>query len=160
VCTDERSAASRSILGRPINQPDAHADPIPTTAALAFVRGRPEFIDSDIDEDGVWAIFVHTVPLMLLFNREPDPIAPNQPLSREQKLAATEVPDSSTAMLINTLGVAFADETPFIKPLLQGNGYSTIVDPGTVESLRAFNDDGVFYMSAPVPRILIAHLTS
>lgn len=115
------------------------------TAALNFVRARPEFIDSDIDEDGVWAIFVDAVPLMLFFNRE----ANADPMDRPgQGRAPTEVPDHSTAMLINTLGPYYVDETILIKPLLQGNGYSTIVDPGTVESLRAFNDDGVFYFSA------------
>ena len=112
-------------------------------AALAFVRARPEFIDSDIDEDGVWAIFVDAVPLMLLFNRDPDPVPLNRLLPREQR-ASTEVPDSTSARLINTLGPVFADLTPRYEPLLSANGYATIVDPGSVESLRAFNNDGVY----------------
>ena len=116
-------------------------------AALAFVRTRPEFVDSDIDEDGVWAFFVDAVPLFLLFNREPDP-NPIASLPELGERAPTELPDNATAMLINTLGPAFTDVIPFVKPLLQGNGYSTIVDPGTVASLQAFNDDGIFFMYA------------
>ncbi len=126
-------------------------------AALAFVRTRPEFVDSDLDEDGVWAFFVDAVPLFLLFNREPDPAPPDLRWPLSLGRAPTEVPDNSTAMLINTLGPVFADVIPVVKPLLQGNGYSTIVDPGTVESLRAFNDDGVFFIYAHggMPRIPI-----
>ena len=112
-------------------------------AALAYVRARPEFVDSDINEDGVWAIFVDAVPLMLLFNREPDP-EPLSILRPPTGRAPTEVPDSSTAALINTLGPAFADLTPRYAPLLSGNGYTTVIDSGSVESLRIFNNDGVY----------------
>jgi hypothetical protein len=114
-------------------------------AALGFVRARPEFIDSDINEDGVWAVFVDAVPLMLLFNRDPDlePVALNWLPPREQS-ASKEVPDSPTARLINTLGPFFADLTSRYEPLLSANGYATVIDPGSVESLRAFNNDGVY----------------
>ena len=113
------------------------------TAALAFVRERPEFVDSDINEDGVWAIFADAVPLMLLFNREDDPAPLNMRLVPPGR-APTDVPDSSTARLINTLGPYFADLTPDYEPLLSSNGYATVIDPGTVEDFRAFNNDGVY----------------
>ncbi len=100
-----------------------------------FLKGRTEFEQSGIDEDGVWAIYPDGVPLMILDNRQPDPsvrsVAP--PIVTRR----TDVPKSRKARLLFTLPAGFISELPMIRAYLENNGYEVTIDPGTVASLRA-----------------------
>lgn len=117
------------------------------TRIAGFLQGRPEFAQSGLDEDGVWAIYPDGVPLMILDNRAPDPVARSLALP-PTLTRRTNVPGSRKARLLFTLPAGFNSELPIVQAYLQANGYEVTVDPGTVASLKAVAGDGVFYMGA------------
>jgi hypothetical protein len=155
VPPDTRAAAlqtirdfQRSVAGQ--------ARDVQRTRLADFLRTRSEFIGSGVNEDGVWAVFSDGVPYMFLDNRRPDPAARSVPAPPSSVSRGTDLPGSRTARLINTMGSAYENEVPQMRPFLENNAaingggesYRVVVDPGTVESLRILPGDGVFYMSS------------
>lgn len=70
------------------------------------------------------------------------------PGTREHDAASSSIPSSKRARLINTMGTAFINSVPVLRPWLTNAGYDVVVpSDGSVETLRGVTGDGVVYFS-------------
>jgi len=78
-----------------------------------------------------------------------DGVSPLPQAAASPAAADYELPQSVQATLISTLGYpCFEKSIPLIKPLLDSNGYSTVISTGSVPDLLNEHGSGIFYMDA------------
>ena len=143
----QRSTSIQAVLDK-VN--GAANQPRDTRLALLldYLESRPEIIGSGRNEDGVWAIYQDGFPLMILDNRKPEDVPPDEVPPFSPALAGTNVPTSTRARFIRTRGSACINEIPRLARLVSAKGYAVVTDPGSIETLRTVTGDGIFYMGA------------
>jgi len=180
VSKEERFAAFDQVEQK-LSSIELNGDPAQSEQIAALLRTMPEFTAVVVEENVITAQFKDGVLYMIANNRPggDTPGAPPRnkvfdvraslpvaPMARtikpdDERRAqsapgkSNRIPESKTAVLINSMGTAFCDIRPTISGWLSNAGYSVTMLDGTVENLRnGVKNAGVVYFNghgAPFP---------
>lgn len=124
------------------------------TTVLAFLQSRPDIDSAGESPDGLWAFTQDGVPLCLWNNRGADPAD----VVASERLAAplgTATPGGAPARFSVTVGAGFVLASPRLSSLLQGNGYQTTTDAGSLESMKGVHAESVYFLNTHGGAVLV-----
>jgi hypothetical protein len=155
---DQRAAALESVRAKfeDLSNTVTSEDDV-NQQLLTFIRSRSEFSAAGISTDScVWATYTDGVGLTVVNNRKP-PVQPaslshsTESAARRLNARPENLPDSTTAQLIWTLGPAFTDDpTIDLSNWLNEENYNVTISVGagaSVDSLKHVGGNGALFLA-------------
>ncbi len=141
-----RNAAIRNAVGAFAAIPKSTVD-VENKAMLAWFQKNPEFVDSGITDQNVWAHCKDHTSVVMVNNRQIiDDGTRSAPVQTTR--LPIDLPTSKKAHVINNFGGGNAAAANKIVAMLQAAGYKVSITGGSIAELGNLAGDGVFYIDS------------